>query len=335
MKMDCVIILGPSGEFHPLVTEEFPKFTLPFMNTPLINLSLNYLVPFASKFFIVCLEKHVKTVNEILECAVPIEFITTTSYEGMGFIINILKPRIKTSHFIMCKGDIYGLEPLKALLESFIKSNDDLYVSISKSSKESPIMCIDTMNYLKMYNSNEIPLLKNQKYLVTIEYYIKDFFIFKTSGLGTLDNSLYCFKNNVLPFLIQNKLRIRVGENMIVQIRSMEDYLSQLDFKNHLLGSLESYVYNLVDPECHLADNIEIEDSVIGANVIIGDGCVVKRSIIMDDAVIQNDCHIESCIVGRGCVIYYKSELRDCKVANKRDFKHTIKAFSNVFTNEW
>lgn len=334
MKIDCAIVLGPSGEFHPLVTDEFPKFTLPFMNTPLINLTLNYLTPLASKFFIVCLEKHVKKVNETIECDVPMEFITTTSYEGMGYIINVLKPRISTSYFVMCKGDIYGLEPLKALLESFIKSNDDLYVSISKSSGVSPIMCIDTANYLKMYNRNDIPLLKNQKYFITLEYYVKDFFIFKTGGLGTLDISLYCFKNNVLPHLIQSKLKIRVGENMIMQVRNMEDYLSQLSFKNHLLGSFESYVYNLVDPECHLSDNIEIEDSIIGANVTIGSRSVIKKSIIMDGAVIQSDCLIELCVIGRECVIYSKSELSDCKVANRRDFKHAVKALSNVFTNE-
>jgi len=334
MKIDCVVILGPSGEFHPFVTEDCPKFTLPFMNIPLINLTLNYFCPFASKVFIVCLEKYVKRLGEFLRYDVPVEIVTTASYEGMGYILNMIRDRIRTSHFILCKSDLYGLEPLNALLESFIHSDDDIYVSITKKSKDSPVMCIDSTNYLRMYNSTEIPTLKGQRYLLTFEYAIKDFFIIKTNCFESLDSSLYCFKNNILPFLIQSKLKVRTGENMIMQIKDMDDYLTQLDIKNHLLGSSESYVYNLIDSECRISDNVDIVGSIVGSKVIIGNGTVVKNSIVMDGSVIQNDCNIESCIIGKGCIIYSKSELKNCKVANKRDFKHTVKASSIVFTIE-
>lgn len=334
MKIDCVVILGPSGEFHPLVTEDAPKFTLPFMNIPLINLTLNYLSPFASKIFIACLEKHVKKVREHLNHDVPVEFITTVSYEGMGHILNLVRRRIKTSHFVLCKGEVYGLEPLNSLIESFAKSDDDLYISIVKSDKDSPPMCIDSMNYLRMYNSYDIPLLKNQRCLMTIEYSIKDFYIVKTGSFDMLDGSLYCFKNNILPFLIQNKLKIRICENMVLQIKNMSDYISQLDLKNHLLGSSESYAYNLLDPECRLHSNVEVEDSIIGAKAIISDGSTIRRSIIMEDAIIEEDCLLDSCIVGRGSVIHFRSKLRDCKVADGHIFKHSVKASSIMFTNE-
>lgn len=332
--MDCIIILGPSGEFHPLTTDDFPKFALPFMNIPLINLSINYLTPFASRFFIVCLEKFVKKIDEILVCNVPVEMITTTSYEGMGYILNLLRHKLKTTYFIMCKGDIYGLEPLNALIESFMKSEDDMYVSIIKTTKESPVLCIDSLNYLKMYNSEEIPILKNQKYFVTTEYAIKDFYIIKLSSFGMLESSLYCFKNNILPFLLQKRIKIRVGENMIVQIKSLTEYQSQLELKNHLLGSSESYAYNLIDPECELSSNIDIEDSIIGANVVIEGGSSIKNSIIMDNTIVKMDCQLDSCIIGRDCIIYNKSKLKDCKVASFKDFKSTVKANSIVFTNE-
>lgn len=334
MKLDCVVILGPSGEFHPFVTEDFPKFTLPFMNIPLLNLTLNYLCPFASKVFIVCLEKYVKKLGDFLKYDVDIEIVTTPSYEGMGFILNMLKGRIKTPRFVLCKADLYGLEPLNTFLESCMHSDDDIYVSIIKTKKESPVMCIDSKNYLKMYNSSEIPTMKGQRYLLTKEYAIKDFFIIKSDCIFPIDRSLYCFKNNILPFLIQIKLKIRVGENMVMQIKDMDDYMVQFDVKNHLLGSSESYVYNLVDSECLVSDNVEIEDSIIGSNVVIGNGCVIKKSIVMDGTVIENDCNIESCIIGKECVIHGKSELKNCKVANRRIFKHSVKACSIVFAIE-
>jgi NDP-sugar pyrophosphorylase family protein len=176
MKMDCVIILGPSSELHPLVTEDCPKFMLPFMNIPLVNLSLNYLSSFSCRFFIVCLEKYVDMLTEILVSSIPVEYITIPSYEGIGYVLNLVKPRVMTTYFIMCKGDLYGLEPLNTLLESFSTSDDDIYVSIMKSSTRSPLLCIDSMNYIKMYNDPVIPILKNQKYVATVDYAIKDFF---------------------------------------------------------------------------------------------------------------------------------------------------------------
>lgn len=334
MRVDCVIILGQSSEFHPLVTEDSPKFLLPFMNVPLLKLTLNYLSPFAAKIFIVCLEKHARKVQCIADSTLPIELFTTTSYEGMAFVLNAVKKKIRTNWFIMCKGDIYGLEPLNTLLESFIKSDDDIYTSVEKTTKNATVMCIDSRNYLKMYNSSDIPLLKNQVYTITKEYAMKDFFIIKTNCFDTLESSLYCFKNSIIPFLLQSKLKIRIGENMILQIRNISDYLTQLDLKNHLLGSSEPYTYNLIDPKCVLAENVKVEDSIIGANTQIGAGAIIKNSIIMDDVRISEECVIESCVLGNRCVIFKKSELKDCKVSNDRFFTHTIKATLTVFTKE-
>lgn len=196
MKIDTVFIIGPSDQLHPL---PLPKFQLPFLNVPLLNLSVNYLTPIASKIFIVCLENQTETISHMMkDCKVPFEIIFTSSYEGMAFILNTLQTKITTDYFILNKGDIYGQEPLKPMIEGFILSNDDIYASVERTNSSGTTMSLDLSNRLIGCQEDKIPFIKNFKMKVTTEFVFKDFYIIRKSAVKQLDLSLYGFKNNVI-----------------------------------------------------------------------------------------------------------------------------------------
>lgn len=334
MKMDCIIVLGPPGELHPLVSEETQKFALPFLNTPLLNLSINYLSPHTSRILVFCLEKHAGAVREMVkECGVPIDVITTGSYEGMGHVLSVARQRLQSSHFIMCKGDIYGLEPLRPLLESFVSLDADMYASVDGGSGEGPLMCLDSCSYLRMYNTEEFPFVRNEKLVLTTRFSLKDFYIVKTAVLAELHdlpNSFYSFKSNIIPHFISLNKRIKVSENMVFQVRSMRDYMSQLDFKNSLAESLRPRTYNLIDSSCSIESSALVEDSILGEGCLVGQGCRIKRSILMSNVEIEPNSSIDSCIVSSGCTIRRCSEIRHCRVREAYVLEHPAAASFSV-----
>lgn len=338
MKVDCIIVLGPSGELYPLVSEKTQKFALPFLNIPLLNLSVNYLSPHASRIFVFCLEKHASAVRKIVvDPGVPVEVITTSSYEGMSHVLAIARTKLRSSHFIMCKGDIYGLEPLRPLLESFVGLDADMYVSISKELGEGSLMCLDSCNYLRMYRTEDFPFVRNERMVLTTKFTLKDFYIIKTAVLADLQDApgnLYSFKGNIIPYLISLNKRIKASENMVLQIRNMDDYMSQLDFKNSLVEIPRSPPYNLIDSDCSIKGGALVEDSIIGEKCLVGQGCRIRRSILMSNVEIGPNSVVDSCIVSSDSIIRDSSEIKHCKVGEAYVFDHPVTASFNVFSKE-
>jgi NDP-sugar pyrophosphorylase family protein len=302
MKVDVVFIIGPTNNFQPLTQ---PKFKLPFVNVPLLKLSVNYLFPYASRIFIVCLEKYSEEIKLMLnDYKIPIEIIKTQSYEGMGYILNILKNKIKSDFFILSKGDIYGKEPILPLLTGFSALNDDLYVSIEKSNKKDTLICINFENKLISYNPEEVKIVNQMK--MTVDYVVKDFYLIKKRLLKSVEftNDLYGFKKNVIPYLINQNLNIRVGENCIFQVRNIKDYLKQLNFKNLIQNTNESNEFNLIDQNIMLSNGVKIRNSIIGSNVKLGYKTEVNRSIIFDNVELMSEVKYENCIVDSENLIY-------------------------------
>lgn len=335
MKLDCVIVLGPSGEFYPLINSHTQKFKLPFLNTPLLNLSINYLSSNSSKIFIFCLSKHSKTVLKLTKnYEIPIFVQTTESYEGMSHILSVSKRLVTTSHFILCKGDVYGIEPLNEIIDGFISLKADVYASLCKAPEEGPLMCFDEYNYLKMYDTEEIPFIKGEKLILTTEYNFRDFYILKKSVIENLPNNFFSFKSNILQHFLGLKLNIKCMENRIFQISNINDYLTQLDFKNSLIDIERNLSYNLIDGTCNIYDNTIIEDSIIGPNCVIGHGSTIKRSIIMNDVVIEANSIIDTSIISSKCIIGNKCCLINCKLGEEYVINSGITAENDVFSYE-
>lgn len=341
MRLDCVIILGPPGELHSLATDDCPKAALTFLNVPLINLTVNYLNPVASKIFIICLEKYSKKILQVIKdgkhpepLTASIEVITTASYEGMAYVLNNMSSRIMSPYFIMCKGDIYGAEPLHPILDEFLITGDDIYVSIvNNPSNEKKIMCIDSKRYLRTFNSEDIPFIRNSRYKITKRFDIKDFFVIKTKCIqNRIEDTLYCFKNNVIPYFLENGIKIKVMKDKILQVKTMESYSSQLDLKNAIKDGCG--IYNMFELDTFISDSAFVEDSIIGSRTVVGTNSTVKRSIIMENVIIGEGCIIDNCIIGPGSIICDGSELKNCKTTSGYAFKHTTKANQHVFTKD-
>lgn len=333
MKVDILIVLSSDGEFHPFISENHPKFKLPFLNVELLDLTLNYLAPCSAHTFIVCHESQSNTVVKMVsKRRNSIEVIPLKSFEGMSSVLNMMRKRISTNYFIMCKGDIYGLEPLNPVLKAAVETGDDLYCSVYKASKAGVVMCFDTENRLLMYNSKEFPFPKNGPIHCSIEYKLRDFFLVKTGAVGNFSENLFRFKDNVIPALIKSNKIIRLFENPICQITSMSDYMAQINFGkihcHHDRGR------NLIGPNCFIEDGTVIEDSVIGSSVIIGRNVIIKRCVIMSGAEIKPNCVIEDSVIGHHAIIHEKSYLKGCRVCYNYHILTPVTAEGSIFEKQ-
>lgn len=334
MKIESVIIIGPSGEFYPLTNENTQKFNLPFLNTPLLELTINYLKGISSRIFIFCLNKHVATISNITKCyKIPIIIKTTECYEGTSYILKEIRGLISSNIFILCKGDIYGLENIHNIIDTFKVSGVDIFASVQKRPEDGSLMCFDDDFILKMYDQEDIPLVRHTKLYLTSEYSLKDFFVIKKAVLDKIPENLYSFKSNVIQYLLKQNTIIKCVENRILQIKNINDYLKQLDFKNNLLELESSGCYNLLGTNCSIGEKSSIEDSIVGDNCIISYGSVIKRSIIMDNVVIEPYTTIEACVVSRKSIIKSKSILKNCKVGENYVFQYKTKAEYNTFSD--
>jgi NDP-sugar pyrophosphorylase family protein len=329
-QFDSIIFLGPSVDFYPLVTSKNPKFSLPFLNKPLLNHCLDFVGPYSTKIFILCLEEHRDLVRHLTKNYIlAIEIISSHGYEGMAYNLNIIKNRIKSENLIICKADSYNIASLKSMLEAFVITGDDLHVSFDRSIDNNPVITVGSDGYLYSYNTDDLPYVKNQKLTVSSEYILKDFYLLKSSMIMSIPAGIFGFKNHLIPYMLQTQKRVRLIENSIFQIRTINDYILQLDLKNRqiLSGSISS----LLGKNVKIGFGSEIQDSIIGNNCTIGSGVYIKRSIIMKNATIGDNCVIEHSIVGFNSTIFFGSSIITSKITHNYKLTAPIDITSQNF----
>lgn len=325
-----IIVLGPCVELYPFVTGDTPKFALPFLNKSLLQHSIEYLGLFSKQIFIMCLEKYKGLViSHTNHYKYPIEIITTENFEGMSYIFNILKSKLKSPNVIFCKGDTYNMHPLKPLLENFVASEDDMHLSTDVTNKGNPVISYDQHGIIFSYNTDQIPFIRNKRLLVTTECLIKDFYIFKSSILNNLPDNMFGFKNNILPYLIMNSFQIRMIDCKNFQVRNLNDFISQLEFKDYII--LDDADTNMMASCIDIQDAKSITDNIIGSKTSIGKGSSVRRSIIMDNVKIGENCIIDHCIIGNNVKIYSNSSLTTSKITHNYNLSEPIHIIGQSF----
>lgn len=50
-------------------------------------------------------------------------------------------------------------------------------------------------------------------------------------------------------------------------------------------------------------------------NIRIGTNVKIINSVILDNVNIKDKCHIQNSVIGHNCIIYEKSQLKDCFVS--------------------
>lgn len=331
MKVDSVIVLGPAHELYPLVDSGTPKFALPFMSVPLLNCTLTYLAPVSSRIFIICLEQYREIVLDLTQsCTLPIEIICNRAYEGMGYCFNLLRCRIRTSIFILCRGDMHYAEPLRPMLESFAESQDDIHASAYRVARNCPMMCISNSGLLLSYNTDEIPFMRQEKMTVTIEYRLKNFYICQSEIICRVPIDAFGFKNNIIPFLIADDAKIRLIDNKNHQIITLDDYTKQLEFKNNFLMSARSCI---IENDFVYDKSTSISDSIIGFPCTVGSRSTLCKCIVMNSVVIGNNCVLESCIIGNGATIPDCTRLKNCRVGHGYILEKAVTAEDQSFSN--
>ena len=328
--VDTIVLLGPSSALYPLVTDRVPKFELPFVNTTLLNHTINYVHPYSSQIFIFCLEQYRNNVHAIIkDYTFPIEVITTVAYEGMGHCLSLLRNRLRLDTLIVCRGDMYYVDSLGPMLENFLTSSDFVHASIYRESRNSghssaQRMFIDSTDHLVHFSDSEVPFLRGEKMFASAEYAFKNFFICRSDILRIISENtenLYSFKKNVIPALLQRGKEIRIVKNDNFVVSSLRDYSKQLRFKNSFV---ESKKYSLCFDNSSVEDSTDLIDSIVGCCCLIRKGCCIKKCIIMDNTVIMDGCILENCIIGFGVTIIEGSRLVNCRVGHFCTFDRPV-----------
>lgn len=325
MKVDIIIILGPTTGFNPIASDEHPKFELPFLNIPLLTHSLNSIRPIAGRVFMMCADFHEKQVLALLRNTnLIIELILMNGYEGFYSCIQKVKNSLSSNVFFMCKGDTFFVEPLDQLLNTFERSNDDMHLFVRKAAKGPPIT-IDSKGYLKSFESNKIPFIINDRLKVTLEYSTQGFYMCRKAILDDIDSNCYKFKAECIPKFIENGKAIRMIETCNLQVKTIEDYMKQIEFRANWALS-----YVIINPFSQI-DKIT-KDSVCDSSCIFGENTRITKSVILKNSKIGNKCIIEGCVLGAFVYVCDGCKLFNCKVAPGYIFNKPITAKCTDFS---
>lgn len=310
--VETIIMLGPAPELYPIVTEKFPKFELSFLDTTLLNHTINYVQEFSSKIHILCLEQYLLNVNHIIsQYKVPINIIPLNAYEGVGFCLNSLKNSIEADVFIFCKADMFFQDSLKPMLENFLISDDAVHASMyqyPKNPRGNPTIFMDGSSYLIPFNGKDIPVPKYGTITASVEYAFKNFFLCRKRNIFDIINQkivykhdnikcdIFGYKNDLIPLLLQNNMKIKIMQDDNFVVSTIKDVRTQLKFKDCLVCDDRSTLY---------LDGAKVDgqplssDSIIGYSVLIKKKCHIKKSIIMNDTTIESGTYIDNSIIGR------------------------------------
>ncbi|KAI5168401.1 hypothetical protein PAEPH01_0098 [Pancytospora epiphaga] len=324
MKVDSVIAIGPSQNFYPLTSQNNPLFMLSFMNENLLQHTLRHLAPFSNKIFIFCIEEYKEMVGKLVKgFSTPIEIISTEGYDGLGFVLCVVRSKTTASTLLLCKADMYFPASIDYLVENFEKLGDDIHGYIYKTGNTEPVMVLDGDGRLYVYDSERMPH-GHIKVLITNEYKLKNLYIIRTKLLVRLTVLDFGFKRSILKKLMKNKSKFRVFRDDNFSVSNLKDFESQLLLKTAFLES---------SPDCLFGENVEILEENEIQDCIVGDGCKIDRNskltrcILMEGVVIEQGCTLTdsvigaNSIIGRGSVIiksrvsnnYYMSENTHCE----------------------
>lgn len=326
-----IIVLGPSPDLFPISDIEHPKFMLPFLNRPLLNHAIDHLLPIASKICIISLERYKPIVEDITSSyLIDIEIFCNKDYEGMSHCFRILKEIIlDTTHFILCKGDIFFKDPIKDIYEAYIKSNDDVHAFVYTGAADGPIITFDTDNYMYGYNTECIAFKRHKKLSMTVRYHLYNFFICKADVLSTVNEEYFGFKSGFIPHFIKNMRKVKLNESSNIQVLNLNDYMKQLEVKNGLPGQYGSCTESL-----SIHKTARITGSVVGRSCDIGRNTIIEHCILLDNAKIGEECVLVDTIVGFGAVIPGSSKLQNSRIAGKYVFDEAVDAKEGIFSHD-
>lgn len=322
MKVDSIIAIGPSMNFYPLTPPSHPKFMLSFMNENLLQHTVRYLAPFSNKIFIFCIDEYKGMVEELIkDFTSPIEIVATEGYDGLGFVLCMVRGKTTAPAVILCKADMYFVNSLEHMLDKFEELEDDMHGYIYKTGETVPIMVLDEFGRLYVYDRERIPY-GSIKVLLTNEYRLKNFYIIKTALLDRLTVMDFGFKRCALQKLMKNMAKFRVFRDDNFLVRNIDDYEKQLILK---AAFIEGSPDCLLGKGVEIAKGSEVHDSILGDNCRIGERCRLTRCIFMGGVTVGPGCILIDCIIGGNSTVGSGSSLINTKVANDYDLSpHSI-----------
>lgn len=331
-KVDSVIALGPSLGFYPMTPENNPKFMLSFLNENILQHTIRYLEPHSTKIFIFCIEEYKNMVARLIKgFTSEIEIVPTDGYDGMGFVLNMVRTRIKSNAFILCKADMYCTEPLGRMIASFEASGDDVHGSFYKAENSETVMLIGEDGQLYRYNAEKIPRFIKARMLLTSEFRLKNFYIIKTELIDKISVGAFGFKRNIIHLLLKKKKRFRIFQDRNFLIFDIKAFSSQLDLKNTLLEDRPDTMFG---HGFKSAEAVVVADSIVGDECTVDRNCRIAKCILMNNIVVEAGCTLEGCIVGQNNVIPEGSRLVNCQIANDYVFESAATAENEKFSYE-
>ncbi|KAF7683614.1 putative translation initiation factor eIF-2B subunit gamma [Astathelohania contejeani] len=341
-KFKSIILLGPGTEMFPMISKQYPKFSLPLINTTLLAHNINWLRPVSSEIIIIGLKKHTRLINEIIkECyaAIPIEFIPISQFEGSVSPLLGIRHRIDSSNVIVTKGDIISEIPASDIVRAF-REKDCVCMSIFGETNSSNCITGHDNDKIYFYTSNseesfDIPasfLREHQQMDLTRKLDTMQFYIFEGRLLDLVNIEIFSFKSNLFPFFVSHLRKInpvrmyRPQEGRILQIKNCDDYFSgcQLlkltqDFElwTENATSQHTEYKNIIKPGVKKRASFEdvngksrnivgseftINDAFI-INTIVGNHCFIENGTAIIDSIIMNNVKIGANCKIEKCII--------------------------------
>ncbi|KAI4291222.1 hypothetical protein PAPHI01_0496 [Pancytospora philotis] len=330
MLVNSVIAIGPSLDYYPLTPENNPKFMLSFLNQNMLQYTIRYLEPHSSKIFIFCIEEYKEMIDGLIkDFTCCIEVIATDGYEGMGFVLNMLKTRLTAEVFVLCKADMFFREDLGQAIERFNAfPKDDMHGSIFKTDCEETTMLMLYNGRLVAYDRVYAPRARCTM-LATNTHRLKHLFIIRARMLSKIKITDFGFKRSIVPLIIRKNSFFKVFFDNNVVLYNIDDFFAlQLEYKKlYVEGSPDV----MLGSGCEVSGSARVIDSIVGNGCTVEDNCRVKGCVFMDGVVLQKGAIVINTIIGARTVVPAGSLLKKCKVANDYVFEAPVSAIGERF----
>lgn len=100
-KLNSILVIPPVIEINALTTPEYPSYTLPILNTPLIMVNINYLKVFSKIVYILVTEDQLQTVKNYTKDVENIEHIVIKEFVNIHKAINDNLDKIEGEKFFI------------------------------------------------------------------------------------------------------------------------------------------------------------------------------------------------------------------------------------------
>ncbi len=247
--------------------------------------------------------------------------------EGLGAKASIYRQDqpLGTGHAIMCAKESLSGPAVIAYADTLIRADFNLDKDADSVIWVKQVDQPEAYGVVKLNEKNQITELveKPKEFVSDLAvigiYYFKDVAVLKNELQFVLDNDII----NGGEYQINDGIKRMMADGKVFVTGKVDEWMDcgnknvTVETNSRMLGFLEKDDENLVSktlvqenskviPPCYIGEGVTLQNTTIGPNVSIGDGCVVKdsnikNSLIQTQTVIKN-ANLDNAMIGNNAV---------------------------------